>query len=1471
MDSFLAAADNLDQLLDDLEENEDEGSPKEKNAVSPIQQAPESSFENRENTSNHLPQQIPEPAVVSPISTSISLQNITNDNVEVSEVKNGLPESISQEENVKYITETQKRISPTLSPTSFYDDLEQSDMTQPQKINMNMYVNANNLSPKAVVLDTTNPVISEPNKLLSGPYRSNSNDDFVIVENKDNLNSSEPDVTRTNSELLMELFGAVPNSNQTEDNENSQIGENGTLSPLNPFNIDLMPSIGNVNDNAKAQIQPAGIFSWENMDKLGQHENDSELVLEENGLSGAPVASNPFYDATRVTYPQKNLNGPAFLVGIQKSKSKDIGIELPEQTNDAKFMESINQQMVNKLNENSVTEQVDLVPNQIANFDVSSPKKTSNIIKNNIKPDDPSSPKIQKLVEDSVENNTEKQETLSAGFMKDVAVTEEEFEKFLAEMEEDDCKKTPENIAPDKIMPNTAQNCVTDLTAMQPSITGAGNAISNMQNGLDKFTPNPVAIHSSPDNQGVLIESENVITHETPADEIVTAPNADSIHVVTSTAVDNVSLDMSTLPVAVPTDNTQLTISNQQGSPTFPLRRRMVPINDMGDRVITETEHSGPNERLHLNIDRPEPTGQEQSSGSKYPNTPPPPYTQQMHEVYEQSLPPRHHLPDQQPMHEDQSIMFPDAEQQNQTQSSDVENDFSLLPSAILDSITRPGNTKPTWVPDHDAPQCSNCAAKFTFTRRRHHCRACGRVYCASCCNERSQLKYMDYKEARVCSMCSLAIKQADALAEMAQRAAAQATVSSNSQPLAEEAVDATNDPALPPQPGIPSNPAAETTLEAEEVVMDERTLPTEAVNIPPSTNTEEDMEVEGAFASTPNTKSVRFSDGTRPKHPDEMPSTPPPPSRMNRVRKKHGHYTRDPNALLGQDLPPIIIAHGENGAFAVQENPDANVVTDLLESGGQTPQSFVLNPNLIINIKFISYANRQCWCFWSKGMDGVGQREVVLILEREGLGDRLIPHDAFTFFTCIFDRARKGKMFNTTDFMPTTMLGFEDGDELFGMKENAGFMFVQSSSQPLDGLACLKKKLHHVQAEMNGVEDNLPIRSMLFAILVQKTEAPWATLFPMRLMLRLGKETKQYPCPLFSVRRRQPVYHELGHTILGILCDFRNFKYRVVSVPGLRVVVTSNGHVSVQIPCNRFSDSIKIMNSSNESVLAIGTGTFGPKIRSKDEMGVPCDGPCESHLVCVQDQQNSSYHTEILNMKNTQASNTGAAFVIFNGSLKTDGTNSAKCAIVEDGIMIQLLPEKMEELRASLKSMEDFRLRLGPNVNSEAEDSPQLEVKWVEDDTAFNIGMFSPIDGTPFEGVVGFNVQGRSEQKGRKHTLRWNQVFFLASTSDPLDMSRLAEQVANGCFLALTPVLHELARHRQHKIAVRVTIHPENVGYVAGSGLKDLPIACMNALDENLIQTIHSAANSVPVEQEAVIIELLFSILLSRPGYRTA
>lgn len=44
------------------------------------------------------------------------------------------------------------------------------------------------------------------------------------------------------------------------------------------------------------------------------------------------------------------------------------------------------------------------------------------------------------------------------------------------------------------------------------------------------------------------------------------------------------------------------------------------------------------------------------------------------------------------------------------------------------------------------------------------------------------------------------------------------------------------------------------------------------------------DLEVEGATAGAAAVKTVRFSDGTRPTHPDETPTTPPPPTRTNRL-----------------------------------------------------------------------------------------------------------------------------------------------------------------------------------------------------------------------------------------------------------------------------------------------------------------------------------------------------------------------------------------------------------------------------------------------------------------------------------------------------------------------------------------------------------------------------------------------------------
>ena len=54
------------------------------------------------------------------------------------------------------------------------------------------------------------------------------------------------------------------------------------------------------------------------------------------------------------------------------------------------------------------------------------------------------------------------------------------------------------------------------------------------------------------------------------------------------------------------------------------------------------------------------------------------------------------------------------------------------------------------------------CELRFTVIRRRHHCRACGRLLCSACCSERICLDYMEFREGRVCARCKRTIDRGE-------------------------------------------------------------------------------------------------------------------------------------------------------------------------------------------------------------------------------------------------------------------------------------------------------------------------------------------------------------------------------------------------------------------------------------------------------------------------------------------------------------------------------------------------------------------------------------------------------------------------------------------------------------------------------------------------------------------------------------
>eukprot|EP00759_Apiculatamorpha_spiralis_P011230 PhF_6_TR18641/c0_g1_i1/m.27248 len=66
--------------------------------------------------------------------------------------------------------------------------------------------------------------------------------------------------------------------------------------------------------------------------------------------------------------------------------------------------------------------------------------------------------------------------------------------------------------------------------------------------------------------------------------------------------------------------------------------------------------------------------------------------------------------------------------------------------------------TKPLpapWEPDDATPACRCCQIRFNFFRRRHHCRKCGRVVCATCSTEkRKGIPGYEEMMSRICSVC---------------------------------------------------------------------------------------------------------------------------------------------------------------------------------------------------------------------------------------------------------------------------------------------------------------------------------------------------------------------------------------------------------------------------------------------------------------------------------------------------------------------------------------------------------------------------------------------------------------------------------------------------------------------------------------------------------------------------------------------
>lgn len=846
---------------------------------------------------------------------------------------------------------------------------------------------------------------------------------------------------------------------------------------------------------------------------------------------------------------------------------------------------------------------------------------------------------------------------------------------------------------------------------------------------------------------------------------------------------------------------------------------------------------------------------------------------------------PADHTPDSQVSFNSNYI---DIESNFEGGSSFVTANKDSLPENIRKEGLVLGQKQPTWVPDSEAPNCMNCKVKFTFTKRRHHCRACGKVFCGVCCNRKCKLQYLE-KEARVCVICYETINKAQAFERMMSPGGA--CLKSNhsnecvtAQPLQETQTSSIPSPTALPisalkQPNVegpcsreqkrvwfadgilPNGEVADTTKlssgskrcsdDFSPVLPDAPTVINKVDHTPspmvekannsvgdvlrseitqspicraapleilPGSTGAEGLPTAGPFTLEDDV----FVDSEEPSTPTVVPAnTGLPVASVSDYRLLCGVAKCVCNniSLLPDDdvgLPPLLATSGEDGSVpVVQEHPSHEQIILLLESEGFPPATFVLNANLLVNVKLVFYSSDKYWYFSTNGLHGLGQAEIIILLLCLPSEDT-VPKDIFRLFITIYKDASKGKYVENLDNLTFT-------ESFLSSKDHGGFLFITPTFQKLDDLP-------------------VPRSPFLCGILIHKLEIPWAKAFPMRLMLRLGAEYKAYPAPLTSVRGRRPLFGEIGHTIMNLLVDLRNYQYTLHNIDQL-LIHMEMGKSCIKIPRKKYSDVLKVINSSNEHVISIGA-SFSTE--------------ADSHLVCV--QSDGVYQTQANSATGQPRKVTGASFVVFNGALKTSSGFLAKSSIVEDGLMVQITPETMDGLRLALREQKDFKIQCG---KVDAVDLREyVDICWVDSEERKNKGVISSVDGMSLEGFPSEKIKLETDFETEEKTVKCTEVFcFLKDQDISLSSSsyQFAKEIATACSAALCPHLRTLKSNRMNRIGLRVSVDTDMVEFQAGCEGQLLPQHYLNDLDSALIPVIHGGTSNSTVPLE---IELAFFIL---------
>ncbi|XP_055372116.1 zinc finger FYVE domain-containing protein 9 isoform X2 [Condylostylus longicornis] len=804
-------------------------------------------------------------------------------------------------------------------------------------------------------------------------------------------------------------------------------------------------------------------------------------------------------------------------------------------------------------------------------------------------------------------------------------------------------------------------------------------------------------------------------------------------------------------------------------------------------------------------------------------------------------------------------------------------------PSSLSNSTKRKnqiGKVPPFWIPDCEASFCMQCKLKFSLIKRRHHCRACGHVLCSLCCSQKAKLKFLgNDNEVRVCVRCHLIINNTENNIDDSGDKQSNDTISElgavggvisndnnvqNAININDINVQRNNSANILTRSPNPNNPMeyCSTIPPHEQVKKNRFNNKPISVMVPVGV-----LKREGTLSKGRKDKNVIFSDGIRPgcdladldnswleksggggssnlqtsinkKSLNEKEYIQPANLRISRkilpqCDENNSYIPKEVNAL-----PPIYEKIAKTYEYDYIEVANNNSLIERLQ---KECVKFAVQRNFYVYVKIVKLkccVNKTVINFTTNGMHHVGQDEIIILLEYDN--SNLIPKDIFIHLNEIYRNADKGH--------PITELGYTISNQqnflcnigttktVQSTTTNGGFLYIRATFQ------CLQ-------------EIQLPDPPFLIGILIHRWEIPWAKIFPLRLMLRLGAQYRYYPSPHLSIRGRNSVYAEIAQTFINYLADFRNYSYTIPFIKGMFIHMEDR-KTSVLIPKNRHDQILKALNNSSDYILALG-GNFSK-----------C---ADGHLVCIQNLESDcpdshTYSTQAINIQGQPRRVTGASFIVLNGALKSNSGLSGKCSIIEDGLMVHILPQKMQLINKNLKSMQDIDIRCGP-IDVDESQTETVSIQWVDDDTEFNMGVTSPIDDKKLDGISSIRVHSGLNYSNSNFIIRWTEVFLIQVKEEPIpgkvpiDISKISEQIARSASTALVPLLDLLEASGCIKIALRVTLHQDNVCYEAGSKNFKLAPLYMNALDNELIPILHKQATLYEINNP-IILELIFHIL---------